>query len=113
MNGNIARGKWQQIKGALVSQWGRATGDHLLMMTGRHLQLVGGLGVACGQAKADIGRQIDGVQRRSRVLFHARARPQETNRELPRRSGEPVSAQPVRKRRRLQLVPVIAPNQPQ
>jgi uncharacterized protein YjbJ (UPF0337 family) len=69
MNSNIARGKWQQFKGAVTAQWGSITGDHLRVMAGRHLQMVGGLHAAYGQAKDEVGRQIDGVHRRSRALY--------------------------------------------
>jgi uncharacterized protein YjbJ (UPF0337 family) len=68
MNSSIARGKWQQFKGAVTAQWGHATGDRLREMTGRHLQLVGGLDAACGAARDEVGRQIDNVHRRSRAL---------------------------------------------
>ena len=67
MNSNIVKGKWQQFKGVVSAQWGRVTGDHLLVMTGRHLQRVGGLRAAYGQARDEIGRQIDDVHRRSRA----------------------------------------------
>ena len=69
MNGNIARGRWQEFKGTLIAQWGHATGDPLRVLTGRHLQLVGALHAECGHAKVEIGRQIDGVHRRSRALY--------------------------------------------
>jgi uncharacterized protein YjbJ (UPF0337 family) len=68
MNSDIARGNWQQLKGILTAQWGRVTGDRLRVVTGRHLQLAGRLRVVYGSAKVEIGRQIDGVQRRSRAL---------------------------------------------
>jgi uncharacterized protein YjbJ (UPF0337 family) len=69
MNSNIARGKWQQLKGAVSARWGHVTGDHLRVITGRHSQMVGGLHAAYGQAKDEIGHQIDGVHRRSRALY--------------------------------------------
>lgn len=69
MDSNIPRGKWQQFKGAVTAQWGHATGDHLRVMTGRHMQLVGGLHAAYGQAREEVGRQIDGVHRRSGALY--------------------------------------------
>jgi len=67
MNCNIVRGSWQQFKGTVTVLWGQATGDPPRVMTGRHLQMVGGLDAACGQAKDEVGRQIDGVHRRSRA----------------------------------------------
>lgn len=67
MNSNIARGKWQQLKGAVTAQWGHVTHDPLRVMAGRHLQMVGGLHAACGQARDEVGRQIDEVHLRSRA----------------------------------------------
>jgi uncharacterized protein YjbJ (UPF0337 family) len=66
MNISIARGKWQQFKGTVTAQWGHVTGDKLCVLTGRHRHMVGTLHAACGQAREDVGRQIDGVLRRSR-----------------------------------------------
>ena len=68
MNSDVARGKWQQLKGAVTVQWGRMTGDQLRVIAGRHLQRVGRLHAACGRAQAEVGRQIDRVRRRSRAL---------------------------------------------
>ena len=67
MNGNIARGKWQQLRGTVEAQWGRLTGDPLRVVTGRHWQRVGRLQAAYGEIQNEIGRQIDGVHLRSRV----------------------------------------------
>ena len=68
MNSNIARGKWQQLKGLVTAQWGYATGNHLRVVAGRHLQMVGGLHAAYGRTKDEIGRQIDRVHHRSRTV---------------------------------------------
>lgn len=67
MNCNIARGKWQQLKGKVEVQWGRMTRDQLLVVTGRHLQMVGRLDAAYFAAQADIRRELDGVHQRSRA----------------------------------------------
>ena len=72
MNGNIARGRWQELRGTVAARWGRMTGDPLREVAGRHLQMVGRLDAACAQAQAAIGRELDGVQRRSVALGRAR-----------------------------------------
>lgn len=68
MNRLIARGTWQQFRGAITAQWGQVTGDHLRVTAGRHLQKMGGMDAACGRALDEVGRQIDGVHRRSDAL---------------------------------------------
>lgn len=75
MNSNIAQGNWQQIKGAVIAQWGRATGDRSRVHAGRHLQMMGAMHAAYGRVKDEVGRQIDRVVRRSSALQQRSNRP--------------------------------------
>ena len=68
MNRSIANGKWQQITGALAVRWGALTGDRLRVINGRHRQLTGGLHVAYGMAQDALGREMDGIERRSKTV---------------------------------------------
>ena len=66
MNRSIANGKWQQFTGALAVRWGALTGDRLRVIHGRHRQMTGGLHVAYGMTQYALGKEMDGIQRRSR-----------------------------------------------
>ena len=67
MNISIASANWQQLKGALLAQWGAITGNHLCRSTGSRMQRAGSLHVAHEVVKERLAREIDRVQRRSRT----------------------------------------------
>lgn len=67
MNHSIAKGHWQRLQGALLSSWGRLTGDPLRVVAGRHQQIAGRLHVAYGVAQRELARQMVTIERRARV----------------------------------------------
>ncbi|MCA9602209.1 MAG: CsbD family protein [Polyangiales bacterium] len=59
MNWTQIEGKWDQMKGAIHSQWGKLTDDDLAVVRGKRQQLVGKIVERYGTAKEEAEQQID------------------------------------------------------
>ena len=59
MNWTQVEGKWDQVKGAAQTQWGRLTDDDLSVARGGRDQFVGRLKERYGLVKEEAERQID------------------------------------------------------
>lgn len=57
--GDIAEGKWKQIRGHVKEQWGKLTDDDLDRVDGRRDQLVGRVQELYGRAKVDAEKEVD------------------------------------------------------
>jgi len=64
MNHDRIEGRWKQIKGKVLEQWGRLTDDDLDVIAGRRDQLLGRIQQRHGMAKEeDVGEAKDSHQR--------------------------------------------------
>ena len=52
MNRNTWQGMWKQLRGGLAQQWGRLTGDRLLIFIGEQDAVNGRIQVRVGRAHA-------------------------------------------------------------
>lgn len=59
MNWDQMEGKWKQMKGSLLEQWGKLTDDDLNVIAGNREKLVGKLQERYGYAKEDAQRRAD------------------------------------------------------
>ena len=60
MNWDRIEGNWNQMTGAVKSQWGDLTDDDLTEAAGERDQLVGKIQARYGVAKDEAERQVDG-----------------------------------------------------
>lgn len=58
MNKDILSGKWTQMRGDVQKRWGKLTNDHLDVIKGDRLKLVGKIQEAYGIAREDAERQV-------------------------------------------------------
>ncbi len=58
MNWDIVEGNWKQFKGKVRARWGNLTDDHLEMIAGKRVALVGKLQEAYGITKGEADKQI-------------------------------------------------------
>ena len=58
MNWDIAEGNWKQFKGQVKTQWGKLTDDHLEVIGGKRVELMGKLQEAYGITKDEAEKQI-------------------------------------------------------
>ncbi|HET6718138.1 MAG TPA: CsbD family protein [Rhodocyclaceae bacterium] len=63
MNWDIAEGNWKQISGKVKAQWGKLTDNHLDVISGKRIALLGQIqeayGVSLDEAEAQIKRFED------------------------------------------------------
>ncbi|WP_296418703.1 CsbD family protein [Pseudooctadecabacter sp.] len=59
MNWDIAKGKWNEIKGSARERWGELTDDELDEAQGEREQLVGKVQQKYGKTKAEAEREVD------------------------------------------------------
>jgi uncharacterized protein YjbJ (UPF0337 family) len=58
MNWDIVEGNWKQFKGKVRARWGNLTDDHLEMIAGKRVALVGKLQETYGITKGEADKQI-------------------------------------------------------
>ena len=68
MNTDILRGKWNQLKGEVKSQWGKLTDDDLDRVEGDTDKLIGRLQERYGYAREQAQREVDDFLRRQPQL---------------------------------------------
>ena len=68
MNTGILRGKWNQVKGEVKSQWGKLTDDDLDRVEGDTDKLIGRLQERYGYAREQAQREVDDFLRRQPLL---------------------------------------------
>jgi uncharacterized protein YjbJ (UPF0337 family) len=68
MNTDILRGKWNQVKGEVKSQWGKLTDDDLDRVEGDTDKLIGRLQERYGYAREQAQREVDDFLRRQPLL---------------------------------------------
>ncbi len=59
MSADVFQGKWEQLKGAVRTQWGKLTDDDVEKVGGKKDELVGRLRERYGYAKDDAEKHID------------------------------------------------------
>jgi uncharacterized protein YjbJ (UPF0337 family) len=59
MSMDVFQGKWEQLKGAVRTQWGKLTDDDVQRVGGKKDELIGRLRERYGYAKDDASKQID------------------------------------------------------
>lgn len=59
MNMDIAKGKWNEIKGEAKKQWGELTDDEIKQADGDIDQLVGMVQTKYGKTKAEAEREVE------------------------------------------------------
>jgi uncharacterized protein YjbJ (UPF0337 family) len=68
MNTDILRGKWNQLKGEVKSQWGKLTNDDLDRIEGDTDKLIGRVQERYGYAREQAVREVDDFLRRQPQL---------------------------------------------
>ena len=68
MNADILRGKWNQLKGEVKSQWGKLTDDDLDRVEGDTDKLIGRVQERYGYAREQAQREVDDFLRRQPQL---------------------------------------------
>jgi uncharacterized protein YjbJ (UPF0337 family) len=58
MNWEIVEGNWKQFRGTVRARWGKLTDDHLEVIAGKRVQLLGKIQEMYGIDKADAEREI-------------------------------------------------------
>ena len=64
MNSDVLKGKWLQMKGEILRQWGKLTNDDLDQIEGNAEKMVGKLQERYGYAREEAEREVDGFLRR-------------------------------------------------
>lgn len=59
MNLDIIKGKWAEVKGKVVEQWGKLTHDDVKTMQGTHEELAGKIQTAYGYEKDKAHKEIN------------------------------------------------------
>lgn len=59
MNKDIAKGKWQQMKGQAQQEWGKLTNDELDRMEGNREELAGKVQERYGIEREEAKKQVD------------------------------------------------------
>ena len=59
MNEDVVRGKWNQLKGEIKSQWGKLTDDDLDRIEGDTQKLIGKIQERYGYARDQAKREVD------------------------------------------------------
>lgn len=58
MNWDIVKGNWKQFRGEVKTQWGKLTDDHLDVIDGKRIELMGKIQEAYGITKDEAEQQI-------------------------------------------------------
>jgi uncharacterized protein YjbJ (UPF0337 family) len=66
MNWDIAAGNWKQFKGKVRARWGKLTDDHLDVIGGKRVELMGKLQEAYGITKHEAEKQIKAFEERNK-----------------------------------------------
>ena len=64
MNSDVMKGKWLQMKGEVLRQWGKLTNDDLDQIEGNTEKMVGKLQERYGYLREEAEREVDGFLRR-------------------------------------------------
>ena len=64
MQWDYIEGKWQQLRGRVLEQWGKLTNDDLDVIAGRRDQLVGLLQQRYGKTRDEAERQVRDFENR-------------------------------------------------
>lgn len=64
MNEEILRGKWNDIKGEIRSQWGKMTDDELERSSGNFTSLVGLIQQRYGAKKEEVQEKLESIVER-------------------------------------------------
>ena len=59
MNKDILRGKWNQLKGEIQSNWGKLTNDDLDVIDGEYDKLVGRIQERYGRSREEAEREVE------------------------------------------------------
>ncbi len=58
MNSDIIQGKWEQVKGEVIKQWGKLTDDTMTEINGNRTKLLGKIQETYGVAQDEAERQV-------------------------------------------------------
>lgn len=61
MNEEILRGKWNEIKGEILTQWGRMTDDELNQSKGNLTSIAGLIQQRYGAKKEEVQQRLDSI----------------------------------------------------
>ncbi|MEX1019405.1 MAG: CsbD family protein [Litorilinea sp.] len=64
MNNDMLKGKWNQIKGGVKSQWGELTDDDLTQAEGEYEKLVGKIQERYGYEREQAEREVNDFMHR-------------------------------------------------
>ena len=65
MNWDIVEGNWKQFKGAVKTQWGKLTDDHLDVIAGKRDALAGRIQEIYGVTREEAEQQIKDFEERN------------------------------------------------
>ncbi len=65
MNWDIVEGNWKQFKGAVKTQWGKLTDDHLDVIAGKRDALAGRIQEVYGVTREEADQQIKDFEKRN------------------------------------------------
>ncbi len=65
MNWDIVEGNWKQFKGAVKTQWGKLTDDHLDVIAGKRDALAGRIQEIYGVTREEAEQQIKDFEKRN------------------------------------------------
>lgn len=63
MNWDVIEGNWTQYKGQVKAQWGKLSNDHLDVIAGKRVQLLGQIQKSYGVAQDEAEQQITSFQK--------------------------------------------------
>jgi uncharacterized protein YjbJ (UPF0337 family) len=64
MNEDVIKGKWRQIKGDVLSKWGKLTDDDLDVIDGNREKLLGRIQESYGIARDEAEKQVKDWEKR-------------------------------------------------
>ena len=67
MNSDVLKGKWLQLKGEALRQWGKLTDDDLDQIEGNAEKMMGKLQERYGYGRAEAERELDEFLNRQHV----------------------------------------------
>ncbi len=63
MNWDVIEGNWKQYKGSVQQKWGKLSDDHIEIIAGKRLQLLGKIQEAYGVNEDEAEKQIKAFEK--------------------------------------------------
>lgn len=61
MNNEVLKGKWKEIKGEIITQWGKMTDDEVEQTTGNLISITGLIQQKYGEKKEEIENKLSSI----------------------------------------------------